>query len=266
MDVMKTVQRVYDLMMDGSDKKLDKADKLMNSIKKEGLKKLSKTELGKFSLICGQMAYYKDFPDEAIKMLKTALKLIDEEKKADALFYIGSSYVDKEDYNTAKEYLIDGLNVKNITKQRRLKILAKLVICFNDLGVYKESIHLCGKIMNMYMYMYKNNSNLDIYYYMTLSDLVICYWKLRKKSKALEYANKVIKAKKAPNWVVRRVYMYLGHMSWENDRDFKTAIEKYKEALKYAKSKEDKGYIKRLIKDCKEDEVYFNKQKKKGHT
>jgi len=39
MNVMKTVQKVYDLMMDGGNENLDKAAKLMNSIKKEDLKK-----------------------------------------------------------------------------------------------------------------------------------------------------------------------------------------------------------------------------------
>ncbi|MDP8263266.1 MAG: hypothetical protein P9M13_08185 [Candidatus Ancaeobacter aquaticus] len=83
MNVMKTVQKVYDLMMDGSDKKLDKVDKLMNSIKKEDLKKLSKSELGEFFFICGQMAYCKNFPDEAIKMLKAALNLAEEKTNKD---------------------------------------------------------------------------------------------------------------------------------------------------------------------------------------
>jgi len=263
MNVMKTIQKVYDLMIDGGDKNLDKADKLMNSIKNEDLKKLSKTELGEYFFICGQMAYFKDYPDKAIKLLEVVLKIIDGEKKADALLYIGSSYVDKDDFKTAKKYLIDGLNVKDITKLRRLKILVELSLCCKDLEEYKETINYCSKVIDMY----KNDPNLALdYYYMTLSDLVVCYWKLSKKPKALEYANKILTDGKAPNWIVSSVYMFLGHMSWENDRDFKTAIKNYNEALKYAKSKKDIDHIKRLIKDCKEDEVYFNKQKKKGHA
>jgi len=248
---MKTVQKVYDLMMDGGNENLDKATKLINSIKKEDLRKLSKTELGEFFFLYGKLAYLKDFPDEAIKLLKTSLKLRSKSKKSEVLYYIASSYSDKEKFKLAMKYLNNALNCNNTSVELKIKILTELCISCENLDEFNKERQYANQIIEIY----KNNPNseFDKYYYcLALSNLVTVYWKLQDEKKADEYANKLLSMKKVPQSIRRITYNILGHRFWWKKEHGK-AIECYRKALKYAKGKDEVKHDKDLIKNCKED-------------
>ena len=248
MNVMKTVQKVYDLMMDGGNENLDKAAKLMNSIKKEDLKKLSKSELGEFFFICGQMAYCKNFPDEAIKMLKAALKLVDETKKAEVLYFIGSSYNDKDNYKLALKYFKKALNIKNLSDKIKINILAELSLCYRNLDKYGKALRSYYKIIEIFK---DSKLSLNDYYYNAVSSISTCYWKLGEDRKADDYANEILLTKNVPDWVMKSTYCILGHRYLEK-KEYKKAKENYKKALNLAEEKTNKDFYKDLIAECNE--------------